>query len=267
MPDVFFATLGQRPEVITIALDVLLQRACPIDRCVIIHTDAVASGISEALAAIKPVLKSYFPTVRPYYKEVCFQNGRPLQDVTDQMSADIYYSTIIDTLQEYADPAGRCHMLVAGGRKAMSIYAMLAASILFRSNDSVWTLLSDPPLVERRGVFHVSPAEQHRVQLVRLPVLPSRLAPGADPHRLTERRSSNLGDFLQKLTPKEREVVEAVKQSPGITNEQIAERLGKSRSTVESQLEKVYDKLVGFFDLSDTVPSSKRQLLAQLLNE
>ena len=110
-------------------------------------------------------------------------------------------------------------------------------------------------------------AELPGVQLVRLPVLPSRLAPGADPHLLPERRRSNLSDFLQKLSLKEREVVEALQQSPGITNEQIAKRLGKSRSTVESQFERVYDKLVGFLDLSDTVPSTRRQLLINLLNE
>ncbi|NOG51815.1 MAG: hypothetical protein HND48_22070 [Chloroflexi bacterium] len=79
-------------------------------------------------------------------------------------SADAYYSAILQTLGEYADPAGHCHLLVAGGRKAMSIYAMLAASLLFRSGDRVWTLLSDEELTSRRGVFHIAPAEQHRVQ-------------------------------------------------------------------------------------------------------
>lgn len=267
MSDIFFATLGQRPEAITLALDELLRRGTPIDRAVIIHTDAVASGIRDAYNTIRPILRHDYPAIVTTYEEVRFPDGRPLLDVTDQLSADAYYTAVLQTLINNADPAGHCHLLVAGGRKAMSIYAMLAASLLFRDNDRVWTILSEQVLVDQRGVFHVSSADQHRVQLVRLPVLPSRLAPGADPHLLPERRRSNRADFLSRLSDAERTLVEALAQSPRATNAQIAERLGKARATVETQLESIYAKLHGFLDLSDTVPFSKRQMLISLLGE
>ncbi|NOG51816.1 MAG: winged helix-turn-helix transcriptional regulator [Chloroflexi bacterium] len=78
---------------------------------------------------------------------------------------------------------------------------------------------------------------------------------------------SNRSDFLRRLTAKERELAEALTQSPTATNLQIADRLGKSRTTVNKQFEHIYGKLAAYLDLSDTVPTTKRQLLISLLNE
>lgn len=48
---------------------------------------------------------------------------------------------------------------------------------------------------------------------------------------------------MRKLTPRERQVVEAIKQKPGLTVNGISLQIGTSRATAKWHLAKVYDKL------------------------
>jgi hypothetical protein len=70
--------------------------------------------------------------------------------------------------------------------------------------------------------------ERDKIQMVALPMLPVRLAPGADPLLVSQRRSTPRADFLAKLSQREGEVAEALAQLPYVTNRELAEHLGKS---------------------------------------
>lgn len=264
MSHIYLATLGQRPEVITLALDGLLRMGYPIGAAVILHTHPVASPITEALDSLCPVLAEYQASITPIYREVKRADGHPLHDITDTLSADSYHRALIQIFAEFKGSASVLHLLVAGGRKAMSIYAMLAASVVFGAQDRVWTLLSEPELVARRGEFHLRPGDHDKVQMVALPMLTARLAPGVDPIDAYERRADPRTEFLAKLSRAESVIAEALIQSPSASNAELAARLGKSQSTVEKQLEAIYAKMVGFYDGGERVVH-KRAVLVNLL--
>ncbi len=50
----------------------------------------------------------------------------------------------------------------------MTIYATLAAALIFGPRDRVWTVLSPPNLI-REGLFHLPPGTRDQVILVDLP--------------------------------------------------------------------------------------------------
>ncbi len=155
----------------------------------------------------------------------------------------------------------KVHLSIAGGRKVMTAMGMVVAQLLLDENDSVWHLLSESDLFQRKSMPAKKPDE---VVLVPVPVLRWSLMPSTvqdllvwdDPCRAIERqkelhqrqRWQVLNAFWQKLTPAEREVVTAlVKYGEKIAT--LAKRLNRSARTVGNQLQSVYSKYREHFDL------------------
>lgn len=211
--DIFLATLGRRPEAITVALDLILIQQ-PMSKVAVLHTEPAQSSIAAALADLKIVLASDYPQLEPAYHEIRGHNDSPLYDMVDESAATAYFREIYSVLRQYRQAGYQLHLLVSGGRKAMSVYVALAAALVFSSRDRLWTVLSSGALVEQVGKYHVPPRWRDQVQLVELPLLPARLVVGAvppetlnDPMTLVERLQNRRQEFLSKLTSAQREVV------------------------------------------------------------
>lgn len=264
----FLATLGQRPEAITVALDALSSRYIYTVGAVL-HTDPQLSGIAGALAALKAVLAEDYPALRIDYRVLTEADGRPLLDLTDAVSANAYHAALLDCLYHYRQEGYQLHLLVSGGRKAMSIYAMLAASILFEPpHDQVWTVLSPDALLAQPGVFHIPPGLRQEVQLVSLPIITERLAPGIDPRTVLERRESHAEQFLSKLTRTEKTLALLLKSHPYASNADLAAMLSKAEKTVENQFGSIYDKLIGYLRFGEQIDVNKRrQALLDVLKD
>jgi len=263
----FLSTLGQRPEAITMALDALLPRYY-YDEVVILHTDAERSGIADAYAELMRVLKTDYSELSPRGETLCYADGQPLTDISDQHSAEAYYHALLEILRQYRVQYIPIHLLIAGGRKAMSIYAALAAGLLFGEHDRLWTIHTLPELMQI-GLFHAPVGMQDRVQMIQLPVSPSRLLPGvlAGEHvqYLLERsRTSPRQIFLQALTDEESRLAETLRQHPYAGNDELGNILGKSSKTIENQLRTIYGKLFTHFDLN-VEDKRKRQALLDVL--
>ena len=71
MSVVYLATLGQRPEAITMALDYLLPQYA-ITHAAILHTEPRHSGINYAYDMLKPVMQRDYPTLTTTFHELCF---------------------------------------------------------------------------------------------------------------------------------------------------------------------------------------------------
>lgn len=264
---VFLATLGQRPEAITMALDALLPRY-DYNEAVILHTDAECSGIAEAYAELMQVLKRDYSRLRVRGAILGYADGQPLIDISDQHGAEAYYHALLEILRQYRVQYVPVHLLIAGGRKAMSIYAALAAGLLFSEHDRLWTIHTPTELMQI-GLFHAPPGMQDRVQMIQLPVNPSRLLPGVlageDVPRLLERlRTSPRQIFLQALTDEESRLAETLRQHPYAGNDELGSILGKSSKTIENQLRTIYSKLFTYFDLN-VEDKRKRQALLDVL--
>ena len=268
MPHLYLATLGQRPEAITIGLD-WLREHYPIAAVGIIHTEPTVSGITEALAKLKPILVRDYPALAVSYHELTRPNGAPLIDISDQTSAADYFRAIYRVLLDCKARYDALHLVVAGGRKAMSIYATLAAALVFRQQDRIWTVISPSALLDQSGLFHVPPGWRDQVQLVELPLVPARIAliPETlrdDPLALVAQMQDRRADFLAKLTPQQRRLAELYEQHPDATNAMLGQMLDKSPRTVENQFRAVYNTMIGYLEFGETV-QHKRQTLFELL--
>ena len=264
---VFLATLGQRPEAITMALDALLPRYGYAE-VGILHTDPQHSSVASACTAVLRVLQVDYHHLKSDGITLCYRNGQPLTDISDQHSAEAYYHALLEVIRQYRASYVPVHLLVAGGRKAMSIYAALAAGLLFSEHDRLWTVHTPQELMQV-GVFHAPAGMQDRVQLIQLPVTPSRLLPGVlagkDVQHLLERsRTSPRELFQQSLTEEESKLAETLRQQPYAANVELGNILGKSPKTIENQLRAIYGKLFTYFDLN-IEDKRKRQALLDVL--
>lgn len=271
MQQVFLATLGQRPEAITMGLDALLRRLA-LHEIVILHTEPQLSGIADAVERLAPVLATDYEDMTIRWQSLWRRDGSPLFDIHDQGSAEDYFHAVYEVLLGYKQQGAGLHLLVAGGRKAMSIYATLAASLLFDEHDRVWTVLAAPHLIQI-GKFHAQDAQQEQVHLVPLPLRPSRLLVSSlpqalvqDPKHLVQGQPSRREHFLNKLSKHERILAETIVQHRYESNEEIAVRLHKAKRTVETQLRSIYSKLASFLDYGEAI-SNKRQALLDILLE
>jgi CRISPR-associated Csx14 family protein len=265
----FLATLGQRPEIVTLALDLLRERE-DISSVAVIHTDVQTSGVGEAVSALKPVLAQEYSSLSVRFHEVVRANGVPLADMTDYAAAMDYFTGVYNVLRDYKQKGTRLHFLVSGGRKAMSIYATLAAALVFRQHDRLWTLLSPEALVRQTGQFHAPRGWRERVHLVEMPLLPARtatlLADTEDnPLRLVERLRDKRAHFLAKLQPAQRLLAELLAQHPDATDSELARMLHQSTRTVEGQLRRIYPVMIGYIDNGERIRHKRQALIDFLL--
>jgi len=147
------------------------------------------------------------------------------------------------------------HLLIAGGRRTLTVFGMAVAQILFDDQDNLWHIASHPAL-EESGNLHASGDEWAR--LIPIPVIAwGRMSPVFDILRSVDDpfvAAKQLSDFrlreqwdiarifvLTKLTPSESSVAALLVQD-GLRQSEIAERLGVSLRTVENHLRSIYRK-------------------------
>jgi hypothetical protein len=260
---VLLATLGQRPEAITMALDVLHPRYHYAE-VGLLHTHPTRSGIADALRTLTPRLEQDYEALTVQSFVITGIDGRALIDITDQYTAEGYYRGVLDVLRRYRVQYIPVHLLVAGGRKAMSIYATLAASLIFGEHDRIWTVLTPTHLMQP-DLFHAPVGQGDHVHVVELPRLISRVLPGTmgDLDKLIQQPTPRQ-TFLSRLTEKETELTEWLKQHPYASNAELGELLNKSERTIENQLRAIYQKLMREFDV-EIDANRKRHVLIDVI--
>lgn len=231
MSYIYLATLGQRPQAITVAFDRLKERYC-YERIGLLHTDPLRSGIAASLRELLSELSRAYPEIAVDKCEIRDLNGQALLDIEDDTSAEAYFYGIIDVLLGYKQQGYNVHLMVAGGRKAMSIYAVYAASLLLDEFDAVWTVLAPRDIIET-GAYHIKLTERDRVQLTHLPFLPSRFAPTTlealtrkDILEHLDQRKNRKEILMTRLTPAQRRIANTLALHDDFTDEQLAELLG-----------------------------------------
>lgn len=266
MANVYLATLGQRPEAITVALNLLSDRYS-FATAGILLTSPRHSAITDAYHDLRAAFARYYPALPLRWHELNNPDGTAIADIENQASANHYYHSVLKVLLHYKQQGHVLHLMVAGGRKAMSIYATLAAAALFGTHDRVWTVLSPPAMLNVPGQFQIPPGLRQEVQLVHLPLLPARLLGGGLPDDVDsylQRRQDLRTDFFIRLSPAEKEIAEAFTLHPYHMNEELGALLGKSKRTIDNQFASIYQKLGLFLDTWEEI-GDKRAALRDLL--
>lgn len=175
-------------------------------------------------------------------------DGRAILDIETGDDARHYYRTVLEILYHSKQAGNFLHLLIAGGRKAMSVYSLLAAAkIFYPPHDKVWTVLSSEALLKEQGQFHITPAQRHDIQVVDLPLITARFAPGISPLDTETNPDAMLSRrdlFLKKLSPEETLLAKTLEQHPYLSNEALGKLMHKSHRTIENQFRDIYKKLI-----------------------
>ncbi|NWJ97167.1 MAG: hypothetical protein HXX20_15390 [Chloroflexi bacterium] len=266
MPYIYLATIGQRPQAVTVAFDRLKERY-HYERIGLLHTDPVRSGIAAPLRELSDQICRAYPEIAVDKHEIKDLNGHSLLDIEDDTSAEAYFYGIIDALLGYKQQGYNIHLMVAGGRKAMSVYAVYAASLLLDEFDGVWTVLTPRDLMES-GAYHVKPSECERVKLTHLPFLPSRFAPNTlealtrkDIIEHLDQRKNRKEILMARLTPSQRRIANTLALHDDFTDDQIADLLVLSVRTVQRHLQDIYNTMRTVFDFGDKIRDVRLALI------
>ena len=161
------ATLGVEPQVITITVDILINRGKRIDEVTVLYTDHPA--ILEALTVIEKEFKT------KTYQDISFQaraisgpNG-PVVDFQTEEDLRALLRTLYSEIRQARQMKRPVHLSISGGRKVMGVVAMTVAQLLYGPDDHVWYLITEGWRPGTGRQLHASHNEQ--VRLVEVPVL------------------------------------------------------------------------------------------------
>lgn len=263
---VLVTTLGAESQVVTLALQLLLQAGCDLESVVVVHTAANHEPITSALAA----LRLAFADQADWPLLMTVDAG--VHDVIEPDDLARFTAVLYSELKRWLSRGRRVHLLLAGGRKPMAMMGVTMAQMLFGSEDRVWHLYSNEALRQSER-FVLAAGDEARliaIPLVRWsmapPILTGLAAADSPLEALAwqhEHLSARRRDFLEHiLTVAEREVALAAIQT-GETDVELARRLHKSPRTISHQMAAIYDKLRLFLAVRPDVRVDRRTLIGE----
>jgi CRISPR-associated Csx14 family protein len=270
------ATLGSEPQVVTAALDLLLQAGEEIDQVIVVHSVEAGELFTQAVKTLERAFS------QPRYQGVVTLQLSPISDRSGQMFADLdtpeavqaVFRILYNHVRLVKKGGRKVHLSIAGGRKTMAVFGMVAAQLLFDEDDHLWHLYSNQEFIDSKQLH---PGPEDDVNLVAIPVIHwSTVSPIFldlseidDPLAALERQKSlHLAERLEQgrafirgsLTPAEGRVV-ALLVRQGLSDNQIAEELVISPRTVEQHLRSIYTKAANSWGLEGV---NRAQLIALL---
>lgn len=275
---ILIATLGTEPQVVTALLDLLRSKGQDVRGVEVLHTTQTENpAINQATKTLSDEFSNYLR-----YKDIDFhlvplkdQTGKALDDVNTPSASEEAFRTLYQILLHAKRSGERVHLSIAGGRKTLSVFGMVAAQLLFDDEDCLWHLYSGGEFLSSRRLH---PQPEDNVHLIQIPVvLWSHTAPAFldlgnidDPFDALERqRNLRLDEMMDAqrgfvngvLSGAEERVVRLLVEH-GYTDQQIAEKLSLSHRTVSDHLQSAYHKATSHWNL----PSINRAQLVSLLS-
>ena len=268
------ATLGSEPQVVTAALDLLVRQGEKVRRVCVLHSVAPAGPIAAAVdtlaAAFAAPVKGARLELAPILDGDC-----PVADVETPAASAAAFQALYHRVRQAKQAGEKVHLCIAGGRKNLAIYGLVAAQMLFDDQDRLWHLYSAGDFLSSKRL-HPGPGDE--VHLLPIPVLlRSYISPALTDLRgvedaqaavehlqrlaLEEKLAQARAFVLGSLSGAERRVVELLVRE-GLSDAAIGRRLSLSPRTVEQQLRSAYSRAADHWDLA----AVNRTLLVALLS-
>lgn len=260
------ATLGTEPQVVTATLDLLRNRGEPIYSVEVVHTVAPNNPpIQNAITALQLAAREEnYVAVNFSFHPITDLSGRPYEDVESEPASRAAFTLLYRLVRSAKLKEEKVHLCIAGGRKVTSIFGMAVAQLLFDEEDCLWHLYSGGNFLTSKRLH---PQTGDEVHLLRIPValwssvspILLDLAQVDDPFEAYERqRLSKVREEYQRakgfvegeLTPSERQAVGLLVQGM-LSDEEIAQRLCKSKRTIEQQLRTAYRKARDYYQIGE----------------
>lgn len=260
------ATLGSEPQVVTAVLDLLRQQGETLREVVVVHTTPGDQLLQQAIHTLQAEFSPAGAEAHTPLQLVAIhdERGAALEDVSTARASQAAFRCLFQQIKLARQAGRRVHLSIAGGRKTLAVYGMLAAQLLFDDDDHLWHLVSAGDFLQSKRL-HPQPGDQAR--LVDIPVVRwSKISPMLldvaqfdDPYealqrqqdRHLEERLLDARSFVRgALTAAEERAVQWLVRE-GLSDAHIAERLGCSPRTVEQHLRSAFRKAAAHWELED----------------
>nr|HPZ64968.1 CRISPR-associated protein Csx14 [Bacillota bacterium] len=165
--EAMIATLGVEPQVVTIALDYLINQGKNIIEVTVLYTADPA--ILNALAILEEEFKAgVYPGISFHARVISTAKG-PVRDFQGEEELRALLRTLYTEIRQARQKRLPIHLCISGGRKVMGVMAMTVAQLLFGPEDRVWYLITEGWKPGAGRQLHANGSTQTR--LIPVPVL------------------------------------------------------------------------------------------------
>lgn len=192
--EVFIATMGTSPAVVTACLDLLLWEGRRFSSVIVVHTapqnpapelPSECYATCSAEEAIRLIDAEFDPAAsEPFYRQfdqpIDFRrvpvtlDGQPVDDVNTLAEAKAAFFTLHRVVREQKDAGKRVHIGITGGSRTLGMFTMAVAQVVFDVDDRMWNVFPSPAFLHS-GRLHPSPRRPEEASLMRVPVVPVSL--------------------------------------------------------------------------------------------
>jgi CRISPR-associated protein Csx14 len=244
-------TMGGQPQVVTFALDDLIEKGEVIKEVIVIHLTPQDSGrtrralarltteFAENTYAGQPCRLRFFPVRHA---------GGKLEDIRNEAEANVAWLAIYHLIADLKAQGRHLHVCISGGRRILALLAVSTALLHFDHNDHLWHMYTDPGFLERArdgAIMHAT--QKGDVQLIEVPLAPwgayfpplralAQASPqevvAAQTHWLDEAERRRCRQVVKQLTPRELDTLHAF--AAGQNPQEVAETLCVTVRTVHA---------------------------------
>ena len=245
------ATMAGGPQVVTFALDQLLQRGEVINEVTVVclspQVDPLTGQALVKLAAEFPNDHYVGRPCRLHFLPIR-QGGKRLDDIRDDAAVNVAWSAIYELIASLKTLGRHLHVCITGGRRMLALLAMSAAMLHFDHHDRLWHMYTPSEFLERArdgAIMHARPEDG--VRLLQVPVVPwgayfpalralAQASPmevvAAQTRWLDSAERAHCRAVVEQLTPRQLDVLRAF--ADGQSPQEVAETLCVTVKTVHA---------------------------------
>ncbi len=238
-------TMGGQAQVVTFALDALLDRGETISSVLVLHLAPDEPRVRQALAQLSAEFAGERYRGRPCaFRHLAVQvGGQPIPAIRDDHEAEAVWSLARDLLAELKRAGPRLHLCIAGGPRLLALTLTSAALLQCDHCDRLWHLYTPREFMAQAqdgAILHAPPTAG--VRLLPVPLVPwgayfpalrsltQPLAPAAPLPAPAD--AAHCAAVWARLTDRQRDVLQALAE--GRSPQAAAERLGITLSTLDT---------------------------------
>ena len=247
------ATLGGQPQLITFALDALLQRGEPIVEVVVLYLGRNSPRINSSLTKLAQEFVGDVYTHGNYpcrFRVVKVQHHlSPLTDIQTETEAHAAFEMLQDLVVSLKNEGYGLHVCVSGGRRMLALLLTTIAQTSFRHGDRLWHIYTPEKTIEQvkdGAMMHVAPTDGVRLLPVPIVLLGVYMANTQSPpqthysRQLLPDQRQQCQAVLAILTGRETETLRHFVQ--GLKPQEVAGAMHLSINTVNSHRRNIGDK-------------------------